>query len=39
MKKAGMAIVRSYLKAAGKNHGLFLNFGQVPLEIKRVLAP
>ena len=36
---AHLAIVRSYLKAAGKKHGLILNFGRVPLEIKRVLAP
>jgi GxxExxY protein len=34
-----LAIVRSYLRAAGKKHGLILNFGRVPLEIKRVLAP
>lgn len=34
-----LAIVRSYLKAAGKKHGLILNFARVPLEIKRVLAP
>lgn len=33
-----IAIVRSYLKAAGKKHGLLLNFGKVPLEIRRVLA-
>jgi len=34
-----LAIVRFYLKAAGRKHGLILNFGRVPLEIKRVLAP
>jgi GxxExxY protein len=33
------AIVRSYLKAAGRKHGLLLNFAKVTLEIKRVLAP
>jgi len=35
---AHLAIVRSYLKATGKKHGLILNFGRVPLEIKRVLG-
>ena len=39
IEDAHLAIVRSYLKAAGKKHGLILNFGRVPLEIKRVLAP
>jgi GxxExxY protein len=32
------AVVRSYLKAAGKNHGLLLNFAKVTLEIKRVMV-
>jgi GxxExxY protein len=32
------AVVRSYLKAAGKHHGLLLNFAKVTLEIKRVIA-
>jgi len=32
------AIVRSYLRAVGKEHGLLLNFAKVPLEIKRVIA-
>jgi len=31
------AIVRSYLKASGKNHGLILNFSKSTLEIKRVI--
>jgi GxxExxY protein len=33
------AIVRSYLKAVGKKHGLLLNFAKVTLEVKRVIAP
>ncbi len=32
------AIVRSYLRAAKKEHGLLLNFSKVTLEIKRVIA-
>jgi len=31
------AIVRSYLKAAGLEHGLLFNFSSVPLTIKRVI--
>ena len=31
------AIVRSYLKAAGLEHGLLLNFAKMPLSIKRVV--
>src|ERR1017187_9395671 len=31
------AIVRSYLKAAGLQHGLLLNFATMPLTIKRVI--
>src|SRR4051812_24709674 len=31
------AIVRSYLKAAGLEHGLLLNFVTMPLTIKRVI--
>ena len=31
------AIVRSYLKAAGLEHGLLLNFATMPLTIKRVI--
>lgn len=31
------AIVRSYLKAAGLEHGLLLNFATMPLTVKRVL--
>ena len=33
------AIVRSYLKAVGREHGLILNFTQPKLWIKRVIAP
>jgi GxxExxY protein len=32
------AVVRSYLKAVGRKHGLLLNFAKLPLEIKRVIA-
>ena len=32
------AIVRSYLKAVGKDHGLLLNFAKVTLQVKRVIA-
>ncbi|MDP2310275.1 MAG: GxxExxY protein [Pseudomonadota bacterium] len=32
------AIVRSYLRAVGQEHGLLLNFSKVKLDIKRVLA-
>ena len=31
------AIVKSYLKASGKSHGLLLNFAKPTLEIKRVI--
>jgi GxxExxY protein len=31
------AIVKSYLKALGKNHGLILNFAKIKLESKRVI--
>lgn len=42
-KKAGIenihfAVVRSYLRAMKKVHGLLLNFAKVTLEIKRVIA-
>jgi GxxExxY protein len=32
------AVVRSYLSAAGLEHGLILNFSKIPLEIKRVMV-
>ena len=32
------AVVRSYLRAVGREHGLILNFAKPPLEIKRVIA-
>jgi len=32
------AIARSYLRAAGRRHGLILNFAKPTLEAKRVLA-
>lgn len=31
------AIVRSYLKAAGKQHGLLINFAKTTLDVKRVI--
>ncbi|MFH0888729.1 MAG: GxxExxY protein [Planctomycetota bacterium] len=31
------AIVKSYLKALGKNHGLIINFAKIKLETKRVI--
>jgi GxxExxY protein len=33
------AILRSYLRAFGKEHGLRLNFGRPKLQAKRVIAP
>jgi len=33
------AIVRSYLKAVHRRHGLILNFGRSRLDIRRVIAP
>ena len=32
------AIVKSYLRAVNKNHGLILNFSKKVLEIKRVIC-
>jgi GxxExxY protein len=32
------AIVRSYLKATGKEHGLLINFAKTTLEVKRVIC-
>jgi GxxExxY protein len=32
------AIVRSYLKATGKEHGLLMNFAKTTLEVKRVIC-
>jgi len=32
------AIVKSYLRAFGLEHGLILNFAKTTLEIKRVIA-
>ena len=32
------AVVRSYLKAANRKHGLLLNFAKATLEVKRVIA-
>jgi GxxExxY protein len=32
------AVVRSYLRATGREHGLILNFAKPTLEIKRVIA-
>ncbi len=32
------AVVRSYLRAVGRQHGLILNFAKPTIEVKRVLA-
>jgi len=32
------AVVRSYLRATGREHGLILNFAKPMLETKRVIA-
>ena len=32
------AVVRSYLKASGRKHGLILNFAKPTLSVKRVIA-
>jgi GxxExxY protein len=32
------AVVRSYLRAAGKEHGLLLNFAKTTLEVRRVIC-
>jgi len=32
------AVVRSYLRAAGRRHGLLLNFSKPTVEAKRVIA-
>ena len=33
------AVVRSYLRAVDRKHGLILNFSKQTLEVKRVSAP
>jgi GxxExxY protein len=38
IKDIHFAIARSYFHAAGKKHGLLLNFAKPTLEIKRVIA-
>lgn len=35
---AHFAVVRSYLRASGRTHGLILNFAKPTLEVKRVVA-
>jgi len=37
LEEIHFAIARSYLRAAGLHHALLLNFGQSPLQIKRVI--
>lgn len=32
------AVVRSYLRASGRNHGLIVNFAKATLEVKRVMV-
>lgn len=36
---AHFSIVRSYLRAVGREHGLLLNFARTTLQMNRVLAP
>ena len=38
LTQPNFAIVRSYLNAVGRNHGLILNFTMPKLDLKRVLA-
>jgi len=38
LNPAHFAMVRSYLRAVDRQHGLLLNFAKATLEIKRVLA-
>ncbi|MBN2352159.1 MAG: GxxExxY protein [Spirochaetales bacterium] len=38
IEQVHFAIVKSYLRALGKEHGLILNFNNTVLEVKRVLA-
>jgi GxxExxY protein len=37
LEDAHFAVVRSYLKAMGRKHGLILNFSKPTLEIRRVI--
>jgi GxxExxY protein len=38
LENVHFAVVRSYLRAAGLDHGLLLNFSRVTLEVRRVSA-
>ena len=37
LEQVHFAVVKSYLKAAGKTHGLLLNFASTTLQVKRVM--
>ena len=37
LEEVHFAVVRSYLRAADKHHGLLMNFGRPTLEVKRVI--
>ncbi len=37
LEEIHFAVVRSYLRAADKNHGLLMNFNRPTLEVKRVI--
>lgn len=39
LSDAHFAIVKSYLRAADRKHGLLLNFATTTLQIRRVMAP
>jgi GxxExxY protein len=36
IERVHYAVVRSYLRALGLNHGLILNFSEAPLSVRRV---
>ena len=38
IRQEHFAVVRSYLRATGRRHGLILNFAKPTLEVKRVIA-
>jgi len=38
LENVHFAVVKSYLRATGKEHGLLLNFAKATLEVKRVLC-
>ena len=38
IEEVHFAVVRSYLRATGRKHGLILNFAKATLSVKRVIA-